>query len=499
MKKLTVLLIPALLLSAACALGPNYKRPDVAVPTAYKEPAPAGESVANVPWWELFKDETLKGLIREALQNNRDLKEALARINEARAALGYTKADQWPSFGYMGRGSKANLYSPNFLYPLAPRHFPAYADITSEDLIVSADVSFQVDLWGRLRRSTESSRAQLMASEEAYRTVTITLVSDVATTYLLMRQLDAQLKVARDTDVSRKESLRLIKLKFDAGLIPLLDVNQAEMLEANAASTVSELERGLGQTQDALSYLLGKNPSDIPRGQALDEQAFPPEVPAGLPSELLERRPDIRTAEENLHAQMALIGVAKALMLPNLTLTGAYGHESLQLTGYPNGYGTFWTAAAGLMGPLFQFGKNKQRVEIQKAKTDEALQTYEKAALNAFREVEDALVAVRTYRDQYEAVRRDVAAARSASKLSHARYDAGYTSYLEVLDTDRILFSTELQATQVLQQRCASVISLYKALGGGWQPEEAKENSESEAPSRVTAGGETGSPETAPK
>lgn len=480
MRKATALLLVALLLSAACAMGPDYKRPEVNPPQAFMETAPPGENIANMPWWELFKDEQLQELIRIALRENKDILASAARIQEARAALGYAKADQWPSLGYMARGSRSDLYAPNFLYPLAPRFMPAYGSVTTDDVIVAADASFQVDLWGRLRRSTESSRAQLAVSEEAYRTVTITLVSDVATTYLLMRQVDAQLKVATDTLASRRESLKLIEAKFQAGLIPLLDVNQAQMLEASAATTLSSLERGLAQTEHALSFLLGRNPSFIPRGKALDEQVFPPEVPAGLPSELLERRPDIRTAEENLHAQMALIGVTKALMLPNLSLTGAYGHESLELTGYPSGSGDFWSLAAGLIGPIFQFGKNKSRVEVQKAKTEEALQTYEKAALNAFREVEDGLVAVRTYRDEYEAVVRDVEAARSASKLSHARYDAGYSSYLEVLDTDRILFSTELQAAEVLQQRYAAVIGLYKALGGGWPVEPAQEGGKNE-------------------
>jgi outer membrane protein, multidrug efflux system len=470
MRRPLAILLMALTLATGCMLGPDYKRPDTNPPQAFADSPAAGETIANMPWWDLFKDPVLQDLIRIALAENKDLKGALARINEARAALGYTKADQWPSFGYGGSAARADLYSPNFLYPLAPRFLPPYAPVTTDTVIVAADVSFQIDLWGRLRRSTESARAQLMASEEAYRTVTITLVSDVATLYLLLRQLDSQYKVATDTLASRRESLRLIQARWEAGLVPLLDVNQAQMLEAGAASTVASLERGIGQTEHALSFLLGRNPGAIPRGLALDQQVFPPDVPAGLPSELLERRPDIRTAEEALHAQTALIGVTIALMLPNFALTGSYGHESLELTAYPSGSGNFWTASLGMLGPLFQFGKNKSRVEVQKAKTEEALQTYEKAALNAFREVEDALVAVRTYRDEYEAVQRDVMAARSASMLSHARYDEGYSSFLEVLETDRILFAAELQAAEVLQQRYAAIISLYKALGGGWLP-----------------------------
>lgn len=472
MKKATSLLLLTLLLSSACALGPNYKRPEMGSPQAFQEPHPEGESVANLGWWELFKDPVLQELIRTALAENRDLKAAVARVDQARAALGYTRAEQFPSLGYMARGSKSELYSPNFLYPLAPRFMPAYGDVQSQDLLVSADASFTVDLWGRLRRSTESSRATLLASEEAYRTVTITLVSDVATTYLLLRQLDAQKKVAEETLAARAEMRRIIQAKFDHGYVGLLDLDMAKMQEANAAGTVAALERGIGQAEHALSYLIGHPPQSIPRGRALDQQAFPPEVPAGLPSQLLDRRPDIRAAEANLHSQMALIGVTKALMLPNFTLTGAYGHESLELTGYPNGYGNYWNLGASLMGPLFQFGKNRRRVEIQKAKTDEALQTYEKAFLNALREVEDGLIAVRTLDDEYRQVVAGLEASRNASMLSHARYDEGFSSYLEVLEMDMMLFQTELQAAQILQQRCAAVIALYKALGGGWTMEQ---------------------------
>ena len=482
MKKATALLLVMLMLTSACALGPNYKRPEMNPPQAYKEANPAGESLANLPWWDLFKDETLKELIHTALKENRDIKAAVSRIDQARAALGYTKADQYPSLGYMGKTSKSEIYSPNFLYPLAPRFMPAYADVNSQDLIVAADAAFTVDLWGRLRRSTESSRAQLLASEESFRTVTITLVSDVATTYLLLRQLDAQKKVAGDTLAARGEMRRIIQAKFDHGYVGLLDLDMAKMQEANAAGTVAAIERGIGQAEHALSYLIGRPPQAIPRGRSLEEQGFPPEIPAGLPAQLLDRRPDLRTAEANLHAQMALIGVTKALMLPNFTLTGAYGHESIELSGYPNGYGNFWSLGASLVGPLFQFGKNKRRVEMQTAKTEEALQTYEKAYLNALKEVEDGLIAVRTYGEEYKNVVEGLEATRSASRLSHARYDEGFSSYLEVLEMDMMLFQTELQAAQILQQKHAATISLYKALGGGWTDERCDVKGQAAAP-----------------
>jgi multidrug efflux system outer membrane protein len=478
MKTTTALLLIVLILTTGCMLGPDYKRPETNPPQAFMESAPPGESIANMAWWELFKDEQLQELIRIALRENRDVLASAARIQQARAALGYTKAEQWPSIVYGGKASQSSLLSPNFLYPLAPRHLDPYVYVKSNDSIVAADASFELDLWGRLRRSTEAATADLAASEEAYRTVTITLVSDVATTYLLLRQLDAQEKTATDTLASRRESRKLIQAKFDAGLVPLLDVNQAQMLESSAATTLASIERGKGETEHALSYLLGRVPGPIPRGAALDAQVFPPEVPAGLPAELLDRRPDIRMAEEALHAETAIIGVAKAAMLPNITLTGTYGFESIQLTGYNTGIGNFWSLGASLVGPLFQFGKNVRRVEIQKAKAEEALRNYENTVLNSLREVENGLVAVRTYRDQYAAVVRDVEAARSASKLCHARYDAGYSSYLEVLDTDRILFDTELQAAAVLQQRYAAVIGLYKALGGGWPVEPAQQGAQ---------------------
>ncbi len=451
--------LPAVLAVTACHLGPNYQRPGLPVPEAYVQQAPPGAAVANLPWWELFKDERLQALIRTALAENKDLKIAVARIAEARAALGFTKADQFPTID--GAAGTSRLKTSDQVIPgIGGEHRDVY--------VLAADLRFEIDLWGKLRRATEAARADLLATEEARRSVTITLVSDVAGAYLTLRDFDAEMEIARRTLESRRESLRLIRLRFERGIIPELDVHQAEIEEATAAAALSSFERQVGQTENGLSVLLGRNPGPIERGARLDEQTFPPDVPAGLPSELLERRPDVLAAEQALHAQTARIGVAQAARFPTLSLTGAYGYESSELSNLNATGASFWNIGASLVGPLFNYGRNRRRVEIEKARTEQALQLYETAVLQAFREAEDALVAVRTYRDEYEARVRQVAAARGAARLSRARYDNGVTSYLEVLDAERSLFNAELDASQTLRQQLGAIVLLYKALGGGW-------------------------------
>jgi outer membrane protein, multidrug efflux system len=447
---------------SACRLGPNYERPGLTSPEAYVQQAPAGASAANLPWWELFKDERLQNLVRTALQENKDLKIAVARIVEGRAALGFTKADQWPSIDWSA--SAGRLKSSDQV-------IQDFGGVRRDVYSLAADLNFEIDLWGKLRRSTEAAAADLLSTEEAARSVTITLVSDVASGYLSLRDLDAELEISKRTLESRRESLRLIRLRFEKGIIPELDVHQAEIEEATAAASVASFERAVTQTENALSVLLGRNPGPIDRGARLDEQVFPPDIPVGLPSELLERRPDVLSAEQALHAQTARIGVAQAARFPILNLTGSYGYASSELSNLNASGASVWSFGASLFGPLFNYGRNRRRVEIEKARTEQAVQAYESTVLQAFREAEDALVAVRTYGDEYEARRRQVEAARGAARLSRARYDNGVTSYLEVLDSERSLFSAELDASLTLRQRLVSIVQLYKALGGGWTPE----------------------------
>jgi multidrug efflux system outer membrane protein len=452
-----------LLLAGGCALGPDYERPEIDTPDGYVQPVQEGQSFANAPWWELFADQELQKLIRIALQENQDLGIAVSRIEEFRAILGVTRADQFPTVdvngsGNRGRGS-SNVFPGNLI------------DGTTENYRLAADAFFEVDLFGRLRRSTEAARAELYAVEESRRSITISLVSSVASTYILLRDLDAQLEIAERTEKARQDSLTIINARFEKGTVPLLDVNQAEIELAVASASVAVAERAVAQTENLLSVLLGRNPGEITRGIALGQQLLPPNIPAGLPSELLQRRPDVLSAEARLAAQTARIGVAEAARWPSLSLTGSLGLESGELSDLNSGNSDFWNVGANIFAPLFNAGRNRSRVAIERARTEQVLLSYEQTVQRAFLEVEDALVAVRTYRDEHAARRRQVEAARSAAVLSRARYDGGVTSYLEVLDIERSLFSAEIAESETQRQSIIAIIDLYKALGGGWNPE----------------------------
>jgi len=458
---------PALLLVlGACAAGPDYERPELEVPEKYIQPVQQGESFANTPWWELFEDPQLQELIRIALEENQDLGIAAARVEEFRAVLGVTRADQFPTVDITASGAQTEGSDNVF-----PGSVPGFGNDKVENYRLSADVFWELDLFGRLRRSTEAARAQLLATEEAQRSITISLVASVASSYMLLRDLDAQLEIARRTESTRTDSLGIIQARFDKGTVPKLDVNQAEIELAVAGAAVAAAERAVTQTENALAVLLGRNPGAIPRGLALEQQTVPPGIPSGLPSELLQRRPDVLASEAELAAQTARIGVAQAARWPSLSLTGALGFESDDLSTLTDSGSDFWSAGLGIVQPLFNAGRNRSRVEAEEARTEQALLAYEQAVQRAFREVEDALVAVRTYRAEHEARRRQVAAARSAATLSRARYDGGVTSYLEVLDTERSLFNAELTESQTLRLYINAIIELYKALGGGWNPE----------------------------
>ena len=461
------LVAPALLLVlGGCAAGPDYERPELEVPEKYIQPVQQGESFANTPWWELFEDPQLQELIRIALEENQDLGIAAARVEEFRAVLGVTRADQFPTVDITASGAQTEGSDNVF-----PGSVPGFGNDKVENYRLSADVFWELDLFGRLRRSTEAARAQLLATEEAQRSITISLVASVASSYMLLRDLDAQLEIARRTESTRTDSLGIIQARFDKGTVPKLDVNQAEIELAVAQAAVAVAERAVTQTENALAVLLGRNPGAIPRGLALEQQTLPPGIPSGLPSELLQRRPDVLASEAELAAQTARIGVAQAARWPSLSLTGALGFESDDLSTLTDSGSDFWSAGLGIVQPLFNAGRNRSRVEAEEARTEQALLAYEQTVQRAFREVEDALVAVRTYRAEHEARKRQVAAARSAATLSRARYDGGVTSYLEVLDTERSLFNAELTESQTLRLYINAIIELYKALGGGWNPE----------------------------
>jgi multidrug efflux system outer membrane protein len=448
-----ILIIAGILCMSGCTLGPDFERPEVIQPAEYRQPTESGESIANLAWWEVFNDERLNELIEMALANNKDLSIVVSRIEEARARYGFVRADQFPVVGAQAGASRGNTLFPG-------------AGI-SDNFVAAGSLSYEVDLFGKLRRSTESARASLLATEEARRAVMISLIADVANAYLLLLDVDARLEIARRTFETRKESLEIINARFEQGTVPMIDVNQAEIEQADAAAQMAFLERSVAQTENLLNVLLGQNPGPVARGGGR-QQLVPPQVPAGLPSELLERRPDIRQAEQLLAAQTAQIGVAEALRWPSLGLTGTLGMASSDLSKLTDGNSKIWDIGGNLLAPIFNAGQNKRRVEIERARTEQALQGYELIVLQAFREVEDSLVAIRTLADETHARQRQVTAARSASMLSKARYDGGVTSYLEVLESDRSLFRAELAESAIRREQLGAFVGLYKALGGGW-------------------------------
>lgn len=450
----------AAVMLSACALTPDYERPELDVPADYVEADPAGESIANMGWWDLFQDEQLELLIKTALEENKDRAVALSRILAARENVTFVRANQFPFFdlsGLLGRGRQSREVFPG-------------AD-TDNRYSVFGDASFQVDLWGELSRATEAARADLLATEAAYRNVTITLVSDVANFYLRLRDLDERLNISERTLTTRLDSLKIIQARFDKGTVPELDVNQAEIEVAVAETAIANFQRQIVQTENALRILLGRNPGPVSRGDALVDQVFPQVVPAGLPSELLQNRPDVVQAEARLVADTALIGVAEALRYPSIFLTGSLGFESTDLSDLNSSDARSWDIGANIFAPIFNSGQLKAQAEAAREQAEQSLLIYEQTLQQAFREVEDALVGIRTYKEEYAAQTRRVIAARNAARLSRARYDGGIVDYLEVLDTERTKFEAELAQSQTLQLYFNSIVQLYKALGGGWSVE----------------------------
>lgn len=459
------LLCMVLLLPSCVMLGPDYERPELDIPNSYELSEKNLDSIANLAWWELFEDAQLQELITTALEENKDLAIAIARIDEAYAAVTIVRSEQFPfidATGNVGRGKVSEEINPEAR--------------TDDNYFAGASLSFEIDFWGRFRRATEAQRAELLATEAAYRNVTITLVSNVASTYFQLRDLDEQLVISKRTLQARQDSLDLIQARFDKGTVPELDVNQAQIEVAIAEVSVASLERNIVQTENSLRILLGRNPGPVKRGLNLDEQVLPMDVPTGLPSELLQRRPDLITAEQQLHAQTARIGVAEALRYPSFSLTGEFGFESTELSDLNSSDAKTWNLFGNVFFPIFNSGQLKAQVEVEKARTDQLILFYEQTLQQSLREVEDALVSIRTYKNEHAARSRQVTAARNAAKLSRARYDGGVVDYLEVLDTERTLFSAELAESVVLRQYLNSIVLLYRSLGGGWLQASPEEN-----------------------
>jgi multidrug efflux system outer membrane protein len=453
-----------LLFLAGCSVGPNYRRPNVDTPAAYRglpeDQAVKGETISlgDDKWWDVFQDKELQNLVRTALQNNYDVRIAAARVLEARAQLGITRADQYPSLsGGAGITAQRN--------PAAGR-IPAYS-LTQGQVSVSA--SWNLDFWGRYRRATEAQKARLVAQEWAQKAVISSLVASVASSYFQLRELDLQLAISKRTLASRKQSLELTTLRTEHGIDTMLDQRQAEQLVYTAGAQVPDLERQIEQQENALSILLGNNPGSIPRGLQLTEQPHAPEVPAGLPSSLLERRPDIREAEENLIAANAEIGVARAAYFPQISLTGTGGYQSSSLTNLFTGPAGLWSFGGSLVQPIFEGGRLKSGVRLAEAQRQEMLLTYEQTIQNSFRDVSDALIAYQKNREFRIQEEKLTESARDAAQLSEQRFDAGATDYLEVLTNETNYFADELTLAQAQFNELQALVQLYQALGGGWQ------------------------------
>jgi multidrug efflux system outer membrane protein len=469
MKKGVLGILFSMLLLGGCKLTPDYERPELGLPEQWIESSDTRESVANLEWWEIYTDETLASLIEIALEENQDLRLAMSRMQEFRYLVTVTRADQFPFldiFGSAGRGRES-------------REIFKGAD-TSNNFSFGANLSFELDLWQKFARGTEASRADLLATESAYRNVTISLVAEVAGAYLLLLDLDSRLEISRRTAEGRRDRLEIITARFDKGTVPELDVNQAEVQLAIAEAAIASFERQVAQTEHALRVLLGRYPGPIPRGDAIGMDTWPAEVPGGLPSELLERRPDLVEAEQRLVAETARVGVAQALRFPSLSLTAQVGMAAEDLTDLNSTDAGQWNVMAGIVQPIFNSGRLKAQMKAQRARAEQAQHIYVSTLQNAFREVEDSLVAIHTFRREQAARKRQVEAAANALRLSEARYDGGVVDYLEVLDSERTLFNADLEASSVQREALVAFVTLYKALGGGWSDEQEEDMEEEE-------------------
>jgi multidrug efflux system outer membrane protein len=447
----------------ACAVGPDYQRPEIEAPPRYRFDDIMGVDSANSAWWVQFRDPQLERLIAGALAENKDVLIAAARVEEYYGRYGVQRGQQFPRVGVQAEGGRQQQSrESNALLQLFPG-----APVTSDFYSIDLGVSFELDLWGRLRRGTEAARADLLAVEENRRTVILTLVSSVATAYVNLLNLDRQLEISRETVRSRAESLRIFDLRFKGGTISELELQQLRSEYETALATIPAVEKQIAQQENNLSVLLGRNPGPIARGGTLQKLVLP-EVPAGLPSEVLERRPDIRQAEQQLVAANARIGVAKAAFFPTISLTGLLGVASVDLSNLFTRDARTWTFAGSISQPIFTGGTLTGQLQVSEAQQKQALYTYQQAIQTAFSEVENSLVDQGKTREQAAAQSRQVEALGRYAYLAKLRYDNGYTSYIEVLDAERSLFQAQLQLTQTQSQLYFALINLYKALGGGW-------------------------------
>jgi len=449
--------------TTSCKLGPDYKRPEIVTSEKYRFTA-SNDSIGTTEWWTMFNDTDLDTLIKYALDSSLDVLAMAQRVEQARYNVGYVKADMWPNFGMQAGASSGNF--GGFHLPKETNNFSA-----------GVNMAWEIDFWGKYRSLNDAAKADYLSTEFGMRTLQISVITEIIRNYFLLLDYKSRLEISKKTLASRNEYLKIIQQRFDVGYAPEIDLNQAQMQKAIAEGSIPVYQRLVSKTENALSVLIGKNPGEIISKVNIFNETEPETIPNGLPSELLERRPDILQAEMNLKAQNEQISAAIAMRFPSITLSGFLGGASNDLSTFTSN-GAAWNVGAGLLGPIFNFNKNKRRVQIQKAKTEEALYQYRKTILYAFKEVEDALVDIATYKEEIKSRQSHFDAANNAMQLSQQRYDKGVTSYLEVLETQRQAFESELNLSKTKQELFNSYMKLYKAIGGGWISEEEKKNAE---------------------
>jgi outer membrane protein, multidrug efflux system len=465
MKRSAFVAVVALLVSG-CMLGPDYSRPPVVVPDNYRfAVAPAtAESIADLPWFDVFRDPVLQQLVREALQNNYDLRIAAARVEEARANIGIVRSFLYPTINFNAAGGAQQVSRTTD----PPQSFGANRNY--QNLLLGFALAWELDVFGRIRRDAEAATAVFLATEQAQRGVLITLVADVAVSYFSLRELDLELEIARRTVQLNDETVRFYQTRLTGGASNRLELDSAISNRSRTGSTIPELERQIAIQENQINLLLGRNPGPIPRGTALTEQYSPPSIPAGLPSALLERRPDIKAAEDLLVAANANIGAAKALFFPNFSLTSTLGSATHDLSNLGDKHAAIWSVAGSVLQPVFQGWRLTSNYEAVKARFNQAVALYQRSAQNGYREVADALVSI----EKLEGVRLElevgVGALQDASNLARLRYDTGLANYLEILIADQQLFDQELALARARGGQLNAVVQFYRALGGGWQP-----------------------------
>jgi len=439
----------------SCKVGKDYERAEMEQPEVYRQDFPKDSAISNIPWWNLFEDPVLVDLIDSALVNNKDIQIAISRLEEAQLQIDMARADYYPLIGYNAYGSSS-----------------ANSEVSGLSNSVGAglNVSYTVDLWQKIKSMNKIALQNYFATEEAYKALNIAIVSAVAGAYISLRDVDNRTIIAEKTARNFQDNLDVMQARFNAGFISEVDLSQAKIQLSEAKTAIEIFDRSRGQIENAISVLMGKAPRTIPRGLPLYEQITLPEIPVGLPSELLDRRPDILAAERRLHAQTLRIGVAEALKYPSLTLSLDMGAQFL------NPSFLFADLGAQLLGPVFNAGKLKRNVKIEEARTKQLLLAYEASFLYAMQEVEDAMISVQTYKREYSLRNEQMLLAAKASQLAWVRYDGGLTSYLEVLNLQSSQFSAELRASEAFKNQLASIINLYEALGGGWYVDPEKVN-----------------------